>query len=572
MKTCKQIGILLVVLLGNYKLQAQFTKYIVKFTNKNGTPFGLANPDAYLSAKAIARRTKQRIVIDSADLPITPRYIDSIRLIPNVILLNRSKWLNQVLIQTSDAAALAKINSFGFVQNVKGIAARQLPTGRSASANKLNVILEPLSTNSTEQTLQTTNINYGNGTQQIKMHNGDYLHNLGFTGGGMSIAVMDAGFFSFLNNSGLDSVRNANQIKETWDFVANEAAVNEDDGHGFLCFSTIAANKPGEMVGTAPKSNYYLYRTEDVSSEYPIEEQNWAAAAERADSIGVDVLTTSLGYLDFDNPAFNYTYAQRNGNFALMTIASDLAAKKGMIVVNSAGNNGNAGGDGKFIAVPADADSILAVGACNKDSIMANFSAWGPSASGKVKPNVAARGIGTTVLNFSGMAVSGNGTSFSAPIIAGLVTCLWQAFPEFTNMQIIDAVQRSAHKYNSPDDRFGYGIPDFKKAYDILLAQRPPTPSPTGPNYQAILGNSWIKVFPNPFINEINIVVKAEVSGNLRVVLFDALGRQLRQFEYSTTANTYYNFKPSQFQALPAGMYNLQILHGTKNVSFKLVK
>ncbi len=451
--------------------QAQFTRYIVKFKNKGGTPHTLANPSTYLSAKAIARRTRYGIVVDSTDLPITPRYLDSIRLTPNVTIHNTSKWLNQVAIVTSDATAITKINAFTFVQSTAPLAAKVLATGKSKGANKQAI------TNITNATLNANNtlntqLNYGNSAGQVNIHNGAYLHDKGFTGQGMSVAMMDAGFNTLNTNTGIDSLRINNQIKETWDYVANEASVNEDDAHGFYCLSIMGANKPGMMIGTAPKANYYLYRTEDVASEYLIEEQNWTAAAERADSIGIDLFATSLGYLDFDNPIFDHSYPQRNGNSALMTIAADLAAQKGILVCNSAGNNGNGSGsfvDYKYVAVPADGDSVVAVGACDVNGNMANFSAWGPNSNGKIKPNITSVGVATSFINLSGSASNGNGTSFSNPNIAGLITDLWQAFPELNAMSIVDITQRSSSRYSNPDGRFGYGIPNMKAAYAIAL-------------------------------------------------------------------------------------------------------
>jgi serine protease AprX len=452
---------------------AQFTRYIVKLKNKGGTPHTIANPTTYLSAKAINRRTKYNIALDSTDLPITPRYLDSIRLTPNVTILNYSKWLNQVAIKTTDPNAIIKINSFNFVTSTTGLAAKtNFGISIYPSKNKFTLEEEIITNTKTTETTQQTSLAYGSSAAQISIHKGEFLHDYGFLGQNMTIAMMDAGFNSVATNIGIDSLRINNQIKGTWDFVANESSVTEDDAHGFYCLSIIGANKTGTMIGSSPKSNFYLYRTEDVASEYPVEEQNWVAAAELADSIGVDVFSTSLGYLDFDNAVFDYSYLQRNGNTAMMTRGADLAAKKGILVCNSAGNNGNGSGsfvDYKYVAVPADGDSVLAVGACNTSGVIANFSAWGPTSSGKVKPNVTSVGVSTAFINLGGTPSNGNGTSFSNPNIAGLITDLWQAFPELSNMGIIDITQESAHLYNAPDGRYGYGIPNMKKAFILGL-------------------------------------------------------------------------------------------------------
>ena len=450
--------------------QAQ-TRYIIKFKDKGTNPFSIANPSQYLSQRALQRRLRYNILIDSLDLPVTPRYIDSVRLAGAVTILNASKWLNQVTIRTSDAVALAKINSLPFVVSSMPIAARG-----SEPYTPVNKILEGTDTTTLENTptvltsarLAANVFNYGASNGQVRLHQGEFLHNQGFRGEGMELAVLDGGFFRYQNLPTFDSIRINNQILNTWDFVNNEPSVNEDDSHGMTCLSTIAANIPGVFVGTAPKAIFCLYRTEDVFSETRIEEHNLAAGYERADSIGVDVCSISLGYTTFDFPSQNYTYANMNGNFTMSAIASDIAAKKGMLPVVAAGNEG--GSAWRFISTPADADSVMAVGAVDTLRNVAGFSSFGPSSDGQIKPNVAATGLRAIVASANtGQPVLSNGTSFAAPNIAGLTTCLWQAFPEVNNMAILDAMQRSAHKFNNPDDRVGYGTPDMKKAFVILL-------------------------------------------------------------------------------------------------------
>lgn len=447
---------------------AQFSRYIIVLKDKKGSPYTLSAPSAFLSAKSIERRTRQKINIDSTDIPVSPAYLDSIHSVSNVTILNKSNWLNQVCILTTDVNALAKIRSFSFVQTATPIAAR-IRSSLPVTPDKFKEFSTTIArTNNTSQDLANT-LNYGNTFNQVHIHHGEYLHNLGFTGEGVTMAILDAGFFGYKTNPAFDSVRLQNRVLGEWDFVANEQSVNEDNSHGMYCFSIIAANRPGSMVGSGPKAKFYLFRTEDVTSEYPVEEQNWSVAAERADSLGADMISSSLGYSDFDDHSFDHSYLQRNGNTSIVTRAADLAAKKGMIVTSSAGNSGNNTDDTKFTECPADGDSVVAVGAVDINGNIAAFSSWGPNGAGKIKPNIVSVGQGTTIAGFDGNPLSGNGTSFSNPNIAGLIACLWQAFPEFTNMEIIDAVQRSAHKYNNPDNRFGYGIPDFKKAFAALI-------------------------------------------------------------------------------------------------------
>lgn len=466
------------ILFWSINLSAQYTKHIVQLKDKNGSPHTITNPSTFLSSKAIARRTRQNIAIDLSDIPGNPAYLDSIRKIPNVAILNYSKWLNQVLIQTADANALSKINAYPFVKTTNPIAAIARPQDDEIINKRFKETIVPLPDRSLinqrnnqrqlEGSLDNV-INYGNNLKQIHIHEGEYLHNLGFTGQNVTMAFLDAGFLGYKTNPVFDSVRLQNRILGEYDFVMNEPSVNEDHIHGMYCLSIVASNRPGSIVGTAPHAKFWLFRTEDAATEYPIEEQHWAVAAEFADSVGADMISSSLGYVDFNDAAFNHSYSQRDGNTTLITIAADMAAKKGMIVMNSVGNSGGSSGDAKYVSCPADGDSVVAVGATDVNGNIAAFSSWGPNGAGKLKPNIVSVGQGTIIANTSGNATSGNGTSFSNPNIAGLIACLWQAFPEFTNMQIIDEVQKSAHKYNNPDARFGYGIPNFRKAFYSLL-------------------------------------------------------------------------------------------------------
>lgn len=444
------------------------TRYLVQLKNKGGSSYTLSNPSAYLSQRSIERRSRYNIALDSADLPVTPAYVQQIAGVPNVRVINTSRWLNSVSIQITDTsritAALAAINGFSFVQSSAPIAARTMSTGRVTST-KLETPFAPVPARMME--VQANYYSYGNSLPQVRIHNGEFLHNIGLRGQPMIIGVIDAGFNNYLAVTGFDSIRTSNQILGTWDFVAGNANVNDDYAHGTHVLSTMAANLPGVMVGTAPKASYYLYRTEDAWSEYPIEEHNWLCAAERVDSAGGDVINSSLGYNQFDDPRYNHTYNDLNGNTTIAAIAADLAAKKGILVINAAGNSGR--DPWKFILTPADGDSVLAVGAVNKDSVVWSNSSFGPAADGRVKPDVASIGEGTILQDVNSNLIQGWGTSFATPNLAGLATCLWQGFPEVNNMRIIYALRHCGHKATAPDDRVGYGIPDMKKAVLLLL-------------------------------------------------------------------------------------------------------
>ncbi|MGB4844266.1 MAG: S8 family serine peptidase [Ferruginibacter sp.] len=448
---------------------AQFTRYIVKLTDKGTNPFSISNPIQYLTQRSIDRRIRYNIAIDSTDLPITPRYIDSIRLAGAVTILNTSKWLNQVAIQTTDAAALAKINSFPFVISAGPIAS--IIQSTKPVNKKLDADFTDAPNEETSSIITADHYNYGQSYGQVHLHNGEFLHNRGFRGQGMHMAVLDAGFYHYLTLPTFDSIRINNQVLGTWDFVAGNASVNEDHTHGMQCLSTIAANMPGVFMGTAPKASFYLYRTEDVASEWPIEEQNWVAGMEKADSLGVEITSTSLGYYNFDNPVFNYTYATDfDGNTTISAKGADLAAKKGILCVIAAGNEGNSAWH--YIITPSDADSVMAVGAVNTSGAVGGFSSYGPSSDGQIKPSVAAVGVSAVIANATtGQPTFGSGTSFACPNMAGLTTCLWQAFPEINNVGIINIMQESATRATNPNDRIGYGIPDMKKAFVKLIKQ-----------------------------------------------------------------------------------------------------
>lgn len=452
--------------------QAQFSRYIVWLKNKGNNSYTLQNPSAYLSSRSLDRRTRYNILIDSTDLPVSPAYLSSLSSISGVTIVNVSKWLNAVCVEVSNTNAINTINGLPFVQSTEGLANRNAANTPNSSRNKFLAAEEILPIPTDNLKIAGTSgdyFNYGStAALEMKLHKAEFLHNIGLRGQGMQVAVLDGGFYNFNTYAAFDSVNRNGQILGTWDFVARHASVTEDHPHGMQCLSTIAANIPGQFVGKAPKASFYLYRTEDVNSEYPIEEFNWVCGAERADSSGAEVISSSLGYFDFDNPVFNYTYRQMDGKSTIAVKGADRAAQKGLLVFNSAGNEGNS--YWRQIITPSDGDSVVAVGAVNSAGTVASFSSYGPSGDGRVKPDLASVGLSAVVQSSNGGIGVANGTSFACPNLAGLGTCLWQGFPEFNNMKVIDALKRSAHKYNSPDDRVGYGIPNLKNAFAILLA------------------------------------------------------------------------------------------------------
>ena len=460
----KKVLLLFILLSSTAVSHAQFSRYIVRFKNKGSNPFTLSTPGAYLSPRAIDRRTRYSIPYDSTDLPVTPSYVAQVAAVANVTVLNVSKWINGVSILTTDPAAITTINSFPFVLSVNSIALRE-----SSTSDKFQSFSVPLTT-PVQRQVAADYYNYGaNAYNEIHLHWGEFLHNIGLRGQNMQIAMLDAGYFNYNTLDAMDSIIANNQVLSTWDFVARHASVAEDHSHGMQCLSTIAANLPGQFVGKAPKANFHLFRTEDVATEYPIEEFNWVCGAERADSTGADVISSSLGYFDFDGTAFDYTYSQMNGNTTISAQGADLAAKKGLLVFNAIGNEGS--NPWHFLTTPSDGDSVVAVGGVSSTGAMYTGSSWGPSSDGQVKPDVLSIGL-SAVVQFPNNTIALNtGTSFACPNMAGLATCLWQGFPEFNNMRIVRALHQASSLYTSPHPQMGYGIPNMKTAFSSLLTE-----------------------------------------------------------------------------------------------------
>lgn len=431
--------------------------YCVYFKDKAGTPYSIDKPEDFLSKKAIERRLKYDIKITRQDLPVNPEYLKKLKN-TGVEIKNVSKWLNCAIIYTENKSLLKEIKKLSFVS-------KDFVHPKKIYSDEIQ-LLEPANDIKVKKEKLAKKYKYGKGSNQAKMLNVDYLHNKGFCGQGMTIAIMDNGFFKVDELPAFDSIRANNQILGWQDFVDGDSNVWKDGSHGMMVLSTIASNMPGTFVGTAPMADFWLIRTENDASEYVIEEYTWVCGAEFADSVGADMIHSSLGYHDFDDDAQDYSFSDLDGNTAICTIGSDIAASKGILLTTSAGNSG-ADAWGK-ISAPADADSCLAIGACWRRGKPAWFSSRGPSYDKRVKPNITAKGVLTTVQGTNGKLSKSFGTSLSGPVMAGSVACLWQAFPELNNMQIIDAVQQTADHADAPDIEVGYGLPDFEKAYFFL--------------------------------------------------------------------------------------------------------
>ncbi len=487
--------------------------------------------------------------MNNRDLPISEFYVDSLEKM-NLKIQNRSKWLNSVVVYTEDKLLMDTINYISFV---KTIAIRSDKKTKKAKKNRNKKIKVELKQQTAENILE-----YGEAKNQIEMLSGHLLHNEGFMGQGMQIAVLDAGFYHVNQLAAFDSLWINNQIIGYRDFVDGDTSLFDADSHGMKVLSTMAANLPNKFVGTAPKAEYLLLRSEQGASEYLIEEHNWLAAAEYADSIGVDMITSSLGYTDFDNAAQDHSYADLDGNTTIITQGADFAASTGMLVVTSAGNEGF--NSWKYISAPADADSVLTIGAVDKYGAYAYFSSIGPTADGQVKPDIVTQGLSTTVLSMSGTTELSNGTSFSAPIAAGMLACLWQARPELNNMQIIDIVQKSSTQYTNSDKFVGYGIPNFYAAY--LYSNN------TG---FLDLDDQKIKLFPNPFSNYLNIILYNNVAfDSINLELFNITGEKVFYEQNITQQSGIYTIRSLDF--LNNGIYFLKLSSAKQNLIGKVVK
>jgi serine protease AprX len=546
---------------------AQDFKYLIHLRDKKNNGFNLSDPSAFLSEKSVQRRLKQHIAVDSTDLPVTAAYADSLLEIPSLQILSKSRWFNQLLISVTDTAVLQTIRSFPFVlypEPVNNLQSKKI-TG-PVSINKQETISSVLKTDySNMATGILSYYKYGSSFSQIHIHHGDYLHDLGYHGESMTIAILDNGFNNYLTNPAFDSLRLNHRIIGSYDFVNRKISVNEEEVHGAYCFSILASNIPDLFIGSAPAADYWLFKTEDDLSESPVEEQNWVIAAEFADSVGADLISTSLGYAYFDDPKFDLNYSERNGHSSLISQAANLAVGKGMIVAAAAGNDGSQNSEKKYVSCPADADSVYAVGAVDVNNQTGSFSSWGPNGSGQVKPDGVSVGVGTQFIGTDGNLSAGNGTSFATPNLAGLMACLWQAFPEFSSHEILTAVRQSSDKFISPDNRKGYGLPDFEKAYQALIQKRMGTPN-------TLAGNEWIHVYPVPFYNNIFILLRPSVSGEATLQLLDISGKIIQTITSPVSAGQVQQLEFKISAPVSTGVYFIRYFDQQQSITLKVMK
>lgn len=541
------------------------SRYLVLFKDKANSPFSITKPEEFLSARSIARRQRQGISVALRDLPPNPSYINQIAA-TGAIVWYKTRWLNGVMVSATVAQRTA-IEALGFVRGFDGRATLDSFVSNdkridvSSKFGQESVTTVDFLDNIIPQNLRITDdppLNYGNAANQTQMIGADIMHQKGFRGEGMLIAVLDDGFLNVNTITQFSHLFTDKRVVATYDFVAKKTDVYTEGGHGTNVLSCMAANTPTQTTGTAFKASYALFRTEDVSSESRIEEANWLFAAEFADSLGADVINSSLGYTTFDNPALSYNYARdMNGNTTLSTRAANLAAAVGIVPVIAAGNEGS--GTWRYISSPADADSALAVGATDANGNKAGFSSFGPSADRQIKPDVSAKGIGSTVVSTSGSISSANGTSFASPTLCGMVTGFWQSRPYLTAMQVIDLIRKAGSQAAAPDDRLGYGIPTWQRAFDLA-------PKPLGLDEPTAEG---IWVFPNPSSQTDNLNIgfmtgfeNREYAG----IITNELGQNIWQGRINQQN------KLIPFSHVPSGYYFLMLYHSDGTKAFKILK
>lgn len=519
----------------NLSAQSSYNTYFVQFRDKANSAFSLSNPSAFLSAKAVERRIRTGVGFDSLDIPVNANYIQQVLQQGNSNLLLKSKWFNSITVELLDTAIAAawklQVEALPCVFQVKS-----LPS----------VPLEKISIHKGTQSEEgmVSDDFYGPSFRQTEMLNGHLLHQLGLNGKGMDIAVFDGGFRFADVLPAMAHLFEDGRIIETHDFL-NFASPNVFDAstHGTMVLSHMAGIMQDSLYGTAVEANYYLFQTEDVYREVRLEEDTWVQAAEWADSIGIDVINSSLGYSLFDEDYMNYSTSDMNGSTTRISQAAEICALKGTLVVNSAGNSGD--DQWHVITAPSDAEHVLCIGAVDLNGDHASFSGYHPPGLNDTKPNIVAMGRQTVFAASDSTIARGNGTSFSSPIIAGMAATLWQAFPKATNMEIFNAIEESASLYSTPNDSMGHGIPDFWKAFVRLSND-----IYSQPNEYSVV------VFPQPSDGQFEIRVEGNFPDkNNYHYLYDSSGRSVKYYKWDYNYSEPWAIYHLDLTSQPTGQY-----------------
>ena len=520
-------------------------RYRVEFTDKAHNAYTISQPQYFLSERALQRRARQDIAVTEADLPVSACYIDSLKQM-GCEVLNSSRWFNSATIRCSPED-FEKLELLSFIKHIPVVQKENVQdtTETEFPENFFLFLFRDKNEPESGAKYAAPTRYYGQAADQIGMMNGQMLHDRGFRGRGMLIAVVDGGYYKVNELSGFDSLRNSGRLREIKNFTP-ETDDSEENNHGSNVLSIIASHLPGRMMGSAPDADYVLIRSEESDGEYIVEEDNWVAAVEYADSIGVDLITSSLGYTTFDDQSQNHSYQELDGRTARASQAATMAAARGIIVCVSAGNDGDS--RWKYVSVPADADSVVTVGAVDRDGQYASFSSKGHTFDNRIKPDLTAVGKETAYQNSWGNINTGNGTSYSTPLLAGMIACLWQAFPDKGNIEIIDMVKRSASHFHEPDSLYGYGIPDFSK-----LLQSSSLLSGTKNESYAV------SILPDPRTETSTLFLSPARHGRVRILIKTPCGQQV--FSHSGYVSGYdmYELPIKDVTNFAAGMYFVEV-------------
>lgn len=546
----KRVSFVIVLLLAFFSMNAQIApdRYWVQFTDKNDSPYSISEPEKFLGERSIQRRVKYGIALDEKDLPVNPSYIEAVEN-AGAVVLNPSKWLNGVTVEVTNFTVINEINKLPFVKKTRVLQDEPLKQAlkESGYVGEINGNVMVPGENSRGF--------YGNAYTQIELLNGVGLHEMGYQGEGVWIGICDSGYEGADVHSAFDNMREEGRLLGTRDFVYKNGVVYSDDYHGTACLSLMAAYLPDNYVGTAPKASYFLCRTENINSENVIEEYNWVSAAEYLDSLGVDIISTSLGYISFDDEQMTHEYSDLDGKTCVSSIGADIACSRGILCVNAAGNDG----DNKFpyIGAPADAKNVLTVGGVKSDGERTFFSSIGPTYDGRIKPDVMAFAYNVTVASPSNGFYEGNGTSFACPSLAGMVACLWQARRDNSAEEIRETVKRVGNNFSTPNSEYGYGIPDFMEALDVLNLK----------DCDIFEEKSMISAFPNPSNGIVNLDVN--YNGKCTICVSDLMGNVLYMIDnHNGDIDELNGF----LSGLTEGVYFIRVFDNEFDEVIKLIK
>jgi serine protease AprX len=527
----------------------------VVFKNKNGT-LGFADSLLFLSQKSLDRRSKMGIALDSSDLPVVPNYITQVMTASAAVKLhNVSKWFNQIVVITYDSSKVNDILALPMVASASLVA--RYPTGifKTSEENATSKFPSYNTASIEAKKVRGTSAYYGLTFQQIDIMQADELHDKGFRGEGMDIAVFDVNFRFTDTCTAFDTLKLEGRIKDVYNFARDTPYVFSKtipNDHGMNVLSCMAGYLPGTFVGSAPKANYHLYITEDYLSEQPIEEDNWLSAAERCDSLGVYLINSSLGYNKYDAPHASYTYASLNGTTSLIANAANMAVSKGIFVVNAQGNEG--ANPWHYLITPADADSVYSVGSVDGSGAWAS-SGYGPTFDQRIKPNGVVMGKAVMLISGTCSPNAANGSSFAAPTLCGAAACLWQSFPNISAFQLRRIIEMSSDRYASPNNTHGYGIPNFALASDLITGHA-----------DVINVDYTFSLYPNPCAGSFTVRSFDTNIQNCRYSILDIFGRRL----YTSPVLLNGNFTSHELQQYPVGTYIVQILTNNKTYIAKV--